>query len=227
VAIDPKTTVARVYLRNFFQDPERLRAASRRMIEQLSIICFPLCIGGAAVVPTLFHVWLDARWSGAIVPAQLLLLTGIPTVTFYCTTAVLLALNKQGSEALIATTQTASIALVAAAFAPLGLLGVTIAFAVRPWLLLPLPITFLLRKAKLGFRVVVGAQALPLAAASLMGASVWALRAQLDGRLDPAPLLAVLVVAGVVIYAALLLLTMPRVIGGLIRRPGAAAHSVS
>jgi O-antigen/teichoic acid export membrane protein len=227
VAIEPKTTVARVYLRNFLQDPEGLRTAARRMIGQLSVICFPLCIGGAAVIPTLFHVWLDARWTGAIVPAQLLLLTVIPTVTFYCTTAVLLALNKQGSEALIATTQTASIALVAAAFAPLGLLAVTIAFALRPWLLVALPITFLLKKARLGFGVVVGAQALPLAIAAVMGASVWGLRAELDGRLEPAPLLAVLVVAGAVIYAALLFLTMPGLIGGLFRRTGAAAHSVS
>jgi O-antigen/teichoic acid export membrane protein len=227
VAIDPKTTVARVYLREFFQDPEGLRTVTRRMIEQLSIICFPLCVGGAAVVPTLFHVWLDARWTGAIVPAQLLLLTGIPTVTFYCTTAVLLALNKQGSEALIATTQTVSIALVAVAFAPFGLLAVTIAFALRPWVLAPLPITFLLRRAPLGFGVVVGAQALPLALASLMGASVWGLRTQLESHVGAAPLLAILVGAGVVIYAALLLLAMPRLISGFTRRPGAAAHIVS
>jgi polysaccharide transporter, PST family len=223
VAIDPKTTVARVYLRSVHQDPEGLRTAARRMIEQLSVICFPLCAGGAAVTPTLFHVWLDARWTGAIVPAQLLLLTGIPTVTFYCTTAVLLALNKQGSEAIIATTQTASIALVAAVAAPFGLLAASIAFALRPWLLVPLPITFLLRRARLGFGVVVGAQALPLASALLMGVSVWALGSRLEGHIEAARLLAILVAAGVIIYTALLLLTMPRLLGSFTRRLGAAA----
>jgi hypothetical protein len=161
------------------------------------------------VVPALFHVWLDARWTGAIVPAQLLLLTGIPTVTFYCTTAVLLALSKQGSEAIIATTQTATIALVAAVCAPFGLLAATIAFALRPWLLVPLPISFLLRRAGLGFGVVVGAQALPLGVALLMGASVWALGARLEGHMEARPLLAILVTAGVLIYATLLVLTMP------------------
>ena len=226
VAIDPKTTVARVSLRNFFQDPEGLRVAVRRMFEQMSVVCFPLCVGGAVVIPTLFHAWLDARWTGAIVPAQLLLLTGIPTVTFYCTTAILLALNRQGSEAIVATTQTVSMALVAAAFAPFGLIAVTLAFALRPWVLAPLPITFLLKRARLNFGVVVGSQALPLLIAVLMGLAVWGLRIELEGRLEAAAALAVLVGAGAVIYAALVYLTMPQVVGVLSRRPGAAAHIV-
>jgi O-antigen/teichoic acid export membrane protein len=223
VAIDPKATVARVYLRNFHQDVEGLSAATAKMFRQMSVMCFPLCIGGAAVVPTLFHVWLDARWTGSILPAQLLLLTGIPTVTFYCTTAVLLALNKQGSEAIVATTQTASIAAVAAVFAPFGLVAVAAAFAARPWVLVTLPITFLVRRANLSLRVVLGSQALPLLLSLVMGAAVWGLRVELDNHVEATALLPILVFAGAGIYATLVYLTMPQLVGTLTRRLGTAA----
>ena len=193
------------------------------MFRQLSFMCFPLCVGGAAVVPTLFHVWLDARWTGAIVPAQLLLLTGIPTVTFYCTTAVLLALNKQGSEAIVATTQTASIAAVAAVFAPLGLAAVAAAFAARPFVLVPLPITFLVRRAGLTLRVVLGSQAVPFLLSLVMGAVVWGLRVELENRVEAMALLPILVFAGAGIYATLTYFTMPQLVGNLTKRFGGAA----
>jgi O-antigen/teichoic acid export membrane protein len=218
VTIEPKVTVSRVYLRQFHHDLPGLRAAAGKMIRQLSVLCFPLCIGGAVIVPPLFHVWLDPRWSGATVPAQLLLLTGIPLVTFYCTTAVLLALNEQGAEAVVATTQTLSTALVAAAAAPFGLIPAAAALALRPWLIAPLPIAFMVKKAHLGLRTVVGAQALPLGLSLVMGGAVWGLRVQLHNHVDGVGLLAMMVLAGAAIYAGLLRLTMPEVVGSFTRR---------
>jgi len=74
VAVVPRYAVARVELRKYASDRAGLDAALRRTFTFLTVFCFPLCIGGAAIVPTLFRVWLDPRWTGAIVPAQCLLL---------------------------------------------------------------------------------------------------------------------------------------------------------
>ena len=70
VAIGPKATVARVDLRRFANSPGPLASAVRSMFLHISVLGYPACIGGAAIVPTLFHTWLDSRWYGAIVPSS-------------------------------------------------------------------------------------------------------------------------------------------------------------
>jgi len=218
IAIWPKITVARVYLRTLTDDLPALRAAAEKMFGQLSLLCFPLCAGGALVIPPLFHFWLDPRWYGAIAPSQWLLLTGIPSVTFYCSAAVLLAVNRQGTEALVESTQTLSSAAVAAAVGPLGFLPVTAALALRPWLLVLLPIVCMVRTAHLTWSNIVGPQLRPLLAAAAMGACIWALRLGLEDRLPGAWLIALLIVTGVLVYAALSSLLMPDLLRQLIRR---------
>ena len=106
VAVVPRYAVARVELRRHVNDQPGLDAALQRMLMLLTVFCFPLCVGGAAVVPTLFHVWLDPRWVGAIVPAQVMLLTCVALVTQYMSGAALLAMNFQRSEALVSIAQT-------------------------------------------------------------------------------------------------------------------------
>jgi len=75
--------VARIEFRQFANDTAGLNVALQKTVRLLTVFCFPLCIGGAAIVPTLFHVWLDPRWTGAIVPAQCMLLTCVALVTQY------------------------------------------------------------------------------------------------------------------------------------------------
>jgi hypothetical protein len=108
-------------------------------------------------------------------------------------------------------------------FAPFGLVAVAAAFAARPWVLVTLPITFLVRRADLSLRVVLGSQALPLLLSLVMGAAVWGLRVELDNHVEAAALLPILVIAGAGIYATLVYLTMPQLVGTLTRRLGTAA----
>jgi polysaccharide transporter, PST family len=228
IAIDPRASVARVALRNLFnENPDRMAPAVRQMIQQMSVICFPLFVGAAAIVPALFHVWLDARWTGAILPSQLLLLTGVPTVTFYASTAILLASGRQGAEAIVATVQTVSTAVVAAIFAPFGLIAASLGLAARPWAFAALPVYFLRTRARVGLKASLAPQLMPLALSLLMGAAVCALRGPLEAHLEGIPLLATLVAAGVAIYVALVLVAMPGFVGGLTRRSGAAFHGAS
>ncbi len=105
VAVVPRYAVARVELRRFVDDPGALRSALGRALTFLTVFCFPLCVGAAAVVPTLFHVWLDPRWVGAIIPAQCMLLTCVAAVTQYMAGATLLAMNFQRAEAVVSVAQ--------------------------------------------------------------------------------------------------------------------------
>jgi O-antigen/teichoic acid export membrane protein len=201
-----------VELRKYSSDRAGLDAALRRTFTFLTVFCFPLCIGGAVIVPTLFHVWLDPRWLGAIVPAQCLLLSCVPLVTQYLGGAALLAMNFQRKEAMVSIAQTAVTVLAVAACAPLGLLAASIAIAARPFVLLPLSVGLMRRYCAIPAATIFRPQWPPLAASLIMGACVGALRMALEGRVADIVALPLLVLAGTAVYALMVRLTMPAVV---------------
>jgi len=204
VSVVPRYAVARVELRKFADDPVGLRAATRDLLRNMSVYCFPICVGGIAAAPTLFHAWLDARWYGGIIPAQLMLLMCVAFTTHYCIGAALLALNQQKAEALTSIIQTAVTVVVVMVSAPFGLVPATAAYAARPIALLPLPALLLRWKGGVPVSAVLQAQLPVLLIASVMGIVVWLLRVSLEPFLNSVVLLALLVVCGGAVYAALL-----------------------
>jgi O-antigen/teichoic acid export membrane protein len=223
VAVIPRYAVARVELRKHASDHRELEAALHRLLSLLSVFCFPLCIGGAAVVPTLFHVWLDPRWAGAIVPAQVMLLTCVALVTQYMGGATLLAMNFQRSEALVSIAQTVATLLAVALCAPFGVLAASVGIAARPYLLLPLTVSLLRRRCGIAPASVFRPQMPALAASLAMGACVWLLRLALSGVMGDAAALPLLVVGGGIVYLVLVKLTMPDVVAQFVSRlPGRA-----
>jgi len=221
VAVVPRYAVARVELRKHADNHAGLDAALRRTFTFLTVFCFPLCIGGAVIVPTLFHVWLDPRWLGAIVPAQCLLLSCVPLVTQYLGGAALLAMNFQRKEAVVSIAQTAATVLAVAACAPLGLLAASIAIAARPFVLLPLSVGLLKRYCAIPAATIFRPQWPPLAASLIMGACVWALRMALESRVADIVALPLLIVAGAAVYTLMVRLTMPTVVDRFVTRmPG-------
>jgi O-antigen/teichoic acid export membrane protein len=218
VAVVPRYAVARVEMRRFEGDLPGLAAALRKAVTAMSVFCFPLCVGGAVVIPTLFHVWLDPRWYGGIVATQLLLLACMAQITHYCAGAALLALNFQKAEAVGAVAQTVTTVLAVLIAAPFG---ITIASAViggRPFVTIPVPVMLLQRKAGLSPRVILGPQVPPLACAVAMGALVWLLRVQ-TGQLLSGPIeLLVLIGAGAAMYVLMIALLMPGFTAQFIRR---------
>ena len=99
VAMLPKAFVARVDLRRFAIDSAAMARAARRVFLQIGLLGFPICFGGAAVMPTLFHAWLDARWYDAILPSQIMLLGCVPYVTFFGTSRRALLAEPAREEA--------------------------------------------------------------------------------------------------------------------------------
>ncbi len=205
----PRYAAARVELRRFASDPQGLQEAAGKLFFNMSIVAFPLCIGGAAVAPTLFHAWLDARWYDGILPASMMMLMCAPFVTHYCAGAVLMAMNLQSSEALMSILQTVVTLIVVFVFAPLGLIPATAAFAARPLLLLPLPARLLASKCGISGRAIFEAQRPALIAAALMGIGVTGLRIGLQPYVSNVALLPALVAAGAAIYCAMISLLRP------------------
>ena len=172
------------------------------MFLHLSVLSFPLCVGAAAVAPTLFRGRLDPRWYGAVIPTQLVLLTLVPLVTSYVTTALLLALDRQNWEAGIPTAQSVGIVIAVAAAAPFGLVA-TAAVVTMSLAMLPLPLLVLRRQCGLSLRDALLPQALAFVASCLMGAAVLLLRAWLEDALKSTTALFILIAAGATFYAIL------------------------
>ena len=89
----PRTAVGRIELR-----AEKIGSAAferdfEKMVRNASILSFPFFLGTAALAPSLYHLWLKQQWQAGIVPAQLIVLSGVPMVLFYCFDAALLAGN--------------------------------------------------------------------------------------------------------------------------------------
>jgi O-antigen/teichoic acid export membrane protein len=223
VAVVPRYAVARVELRNFATDPAALEAALGRTLTFLTVFCFPLCVGGAAIVPTLFHVWLDPRWVGAIVPAQLMLLTCMALVTQYIGGAVMLAMNRQNAEALVSVAQTGATVAVVAACAPFGLLAASAGIAGRPFVLLPLTVHLLKRRCQVSASALFRPQWPAFAASLVMGACVCGLRVALAPIVGDYLALPLLIAAGAATYALMVSFTMPAVVAHFVNRlPGRA-----
>ena len=216
--ISPVYAVARVSMRSFIDYRAGLEAAASRLMRQMSMLCFPLCIGGAAVMPVLFVVWLDARWAAGVVTAQLLLLGSLPYVTHYGLSAALLAMNKQSMIAVNSTVQTLATIAVVAIFAPLGLDTVAAAIALRPMATAVIPVGFARRHCGISANTVFRAQWPVLCCAMMMGAVVTALRLTLAPYLGKPALLVLLVLAGAASYAVAVRLMLPEAAASLVAR---------
>ena len=207
----PRYAVTRVELRRFADDRPGLLAAFAKVLTSVSVVAFALAVGGAATAPVLFHAWLNARWYPGILPASLMMLMCIPSVTHYCGGAVLLAMNKQGSEALSSAIQSIATVVAVMVFAPMGMVPATAAYAARPVLLLPVPALLLRYKCDVPARLLFSAQAPALLAAAIMGIGITALRIMLEPHLRAVILLPLLVAAGALLYAGAIRLLLPEI----------------
>jgi len=209
VFVVPRYAVARVALREYARARAGLGDAIRQLVFRYALLNFPACVGAAVLMPTLFHTWLDARWYPGIVPAQLLLLMGMPAVTLYTVGALLMALNQQRAEAWLESAQTIAALAVVLIAAPFGLLVSAAAIAARPFALLPLPLLMAARRCAVPAAQILRPQ-LPLLLASLgMGAVLALLQRILTPWVHGLLLLPLLVGTGAAIYAALVALLDP------------------
>jgi len=209
LAVSPRYGVARIEMRQFRDNHEGINEAMRRILVQMGALTFPLCIGGAVVMPVLFSAWLNERWAGGVLPAQLMILGIMPQVTHYALSAALLGANRQSSIAVNATAQTVTLTLVSLIFAPFGLIPATAAIATRPLVTSVFPVMFARRYCGVEPKRVFAAQTPALLAACITGAVTFAAQRVLMPHTGPVILLAVLIVVGGTTYAVLATQLMP------------------
>ena len=214
----PRYAVARVELRRHATDPMALNIAVDRTIGWMSALCFPLSFCGAALVPTLIHLWLNPKWFGAIVPAQALLLSACSWVSFYGGGAVFLAVNQPRREALMSTLQALTIFLVVLIFGAQGLIFVSVAMSIRSFLLIPLEAVLLRKYCHVLFGTFLRNQGFSLCAAIGSGVTIWLLRSWVEGRCGNAVTLVALGILGIFVYALLLGILAPQLLRQLLSR---------
>ena len=172
VLIVPATMVARLELRRFAENTDGLEAAITTLLRSLGFVAFPVCVGLAAITPTLFALWLGQRWTGAVEATQILVLTVAPWIYFYCATSVIMGLRLSRLEVVIQAVLGLSAAAVTLAAAPFGLNAVCLALLIRLALLIVMPLWMLRRAAGIKPLSIFLAPAGPAAAAAAMGVCV-------------------------------------------------------
>jgi PST family polysaccharide transporter len=218
LTVSPRYAVARIEMRQFIDRQAGIEVPTQRVLTQMSALVFPACIGGFVLMPLLFSAWLNARWADGVVPAQLMLLGLLPYVTHYGLSAVLLGTNRQSAIAINATVQALIVIPVTAVSAPFGLYTATAAIACRPLLTATIPIRFARHYCGLAAKDVLLPQVPALLASAATAAVIWGLNLLLAPYLNQAVLLAWLVLAGAVTYAALIARFLPEVAAGLMLR---------
>jgi O-antigen/teichoic acid export membrane protein len=169
------------------------------MVRDVALLAAPLLLGGAAVLPDLYRVWLDARWLPGVLPAQLTLLGGLAFTLVYCFDAAFLAARLPAMFRRTSTLQAVTTAVTALAAAPFGLDAVCAALLLRGWVLLLPYVAILRRRCGIGFGATFAPPLRPLLGAALMAAALslpwWRMPAA-----DPRLLFAGLIGAGALGY---------------------------
>ena len=218
LAVSPRYAVARIEMRRFADNRQGIQQFTRSVLTHISVLTFPLCLGAAAVMPILFTTWLNERWAGGVIPAQLMMLGILPYVTHYALSAALMGTNHQSKIAFNATIQTITLVLVSLVFAPMGLVIATAAIACRPLLTASIPVYFARKYCGLGARLAIRGQIRPFCAATAMAAVVYGLELGLRGHVSDGALLVGLIGAGVGTYVALISVLLPDVVKPVLAR---------
>ena len=212
----PRTAVGRIELRAEKIGSAEFQRDFVTMVQNASILSFPFFLGTAALAPSLFHLWLKQQWQAGIVPAQLIVLGGVPMVLFYSFDAALLAGNLSSVVRRIATLQAVTVAATVLCAAPFGLIATCLALAVRPWLLLPVVFMNFRRATNIPGRIALLPVVRPLIGAVMM-AGLLSLPFPHPTWMNAALEFALRVIAGIMFYFSYLYFLSPEALSAIIR----------
>lgn len=181
-------------------DPERLRAAILRVCRTSAVLVFPLLFGLAGVAPHFVLVAFGPHWRGVTPLLIILALSGPPQVVTATSGLVCQAVGQ--TRVLSTWGNLSSLTVIVAVLIglPWGAEGVSIAFAARAYLMLPLALVPLKRAVGIGAGPMLRASAFPFIAAALMAASVAVMGVVLSPPLPMGACLAVQVLGGIAVY---------------------------
>jgi PST family polysaccharide transporter len=200
----PRTSVGRIELRAEKIGSEEFERNYIKMLRHASLLAFPFSLGTAALIPQLFHLWLNKDWQAGIVPAQLIVLSGVPMVWLYSFDAALLAGNLSSVFRKMANLQGVTVAATVLCAAPFGLTITCLALAIRPWALLPIIALMFRHATKIPVRRALLPSLHSLIGAVIMAAALVSLPFAPPTGLAGAIQLGLQVLAGILLYFAYL-----------------------
>ena len=224
VAIVPRSSVARVMLRLFSEDPAAMTAGFNKVVRETAILSFPICLGFVSTMPTLFATFLDSRWQPGVVAAQMMGLTVIPLTFYYCSTAVLMAGRQLHLDSWSSVALTAGLLLTVLIVGPYGIKLVSGALVLQAAAFVPIPLIMLRRVCGSVPFIVVWRQLPLLGAAAVMGLAVKIVAPFIDLKIGHMATIPVLIAIGVAIYLPLAALAAPDDTRRLMQRMVSMVH---
>jgi len=197
-----------------------LVTASRYM----AMITFPGFVGLAMVAPELIPMLVGPGWEGAVLPAQLLALSGICFGVTAVNGAVMRAMNRAGANMMVQAVGLAVIVVGGLLFAEDGLAAVALVVLVSSCITWPLQLSVFSRTTGLSpLRQHLGL--LPFVAATVaMAGAIWLWRQEVAADLPVPLLLASEIGVGVAVYGVIVLLLARPTVTGLVRSVATAVR---
>ncbi len=211
-------------------DPALLDQLIVSVIRISTWIFWPALLGAIVIAPTLFPILLGSEWDPTVSVMQILAIASLRAPVTAFSNSVLVAFGAMADISRIHLLAIGLGLIGCLLGVQFGLIGIAVALALRQWLLWPATAYYLQKRTgfppsrQLSILLRSGVPAL------IMAVSVFALRVALDGAVAPAVALAVLIIAGLVVYVLAWLLwnaeaRAPVLTGltGLLRGDSAAA----
>lgn len=206
---DPLRTVAMAACARLQDAREELQRIVLGLYRTSRLVVFPVFLGMAALAPYLIPWLFGPRWESAVPAIQILMLGGLRLATGAFNTAILFGVGHVRSPLFLFGAGCLLHAILIPALAPWGVVGVSIAMLGRQFGNWPLACWLIERATGLSaWRQICGGTALLLAAAT-MAIIVGLLALFLEPRLPVAAVVLVSIVAGAILYVAVLRVSSP------------------
>jgi lipopolysaccharide exporter len=182
-------------------EPAALRSAAGRTLWLTTALCLPAGLGLALVADPLVPLLMGAVWQPSVPPLQILAGFSIAYALALVAGQIMVAAGSPGLFLRLTLANTALFLVMVAIAAPWGLVAAALAGSLANLLMLPTYLIALQRTVGLSPMAVLRDQLPVWLAVGLMALAVLAVRAAVGEALDPLPLLALVILAGLTAYA--------------------------
>lgn len=205
----PLTAVTMTAIARLQHESARVRQVVTGLYQASSLFALPMHAGMIAVLPWIVPVAFGSQWAAAVLPCQILLLTGLRTCHGVFDVSILRGLGRVELPLVAMSVNILALLALIPLLAAYGLPGVAAAVALRYLLAWPLGNLFILRTTGLSIGQQMRPMALPLIASVLMGVAVFAAMPWLEVRLGVPAALTSAIVLGALAYPAILFTLSP------------------
>jgi lipopolysaccharide exporter len=195
---------------------EDLREMRTRLLRVNTTLIFPLLALLVVLAPDVVPWIFGPEWSGAVAPAQVLVVAGLATILLAGIDAPLMAVGRPGALAVFNVLMVVGTGATAWFTAPMGITAVAVGMAACQLLLLLAGQFFLLRRLiGVPMRESLGESAAALACSGIVVLATLPVADLLRASVEPLPLTLLIGSLGIVVYVACLRVVSPPAWGDL------------